>query len=430
MVGNPTRIAPREGYDGRNEQQARSSIETRIRGNEATLDNEIRLYAETLTLSNGANSDILMPNVARFIRITGPSSSFSITGFQGGYEVKRITLYNTTAQSMTITNDATSTAANRILTLTGANVTLPGTSIAHFIYSVSDLRWVLEGVSADGDQTELASIQAQVTAAQAQLTALDNATSGTNTGDQNVRGFLGGLTLSRAGASTLGIAAGQAVDGAQGAMMSLAAFTKTTSAWALGTGNGGLDTGTIANATWYHVWLIQRSDTLAVDVLLSVSPTAPTMPASYDRKRRIGAVLTNGSAQIVDFQQAGDVFTWDIPVADVSATAPGTSAVTRTLSVPTGVVVLPISTWKLNNVTTAGPAVLITSLAQTDTTPTAALSHFVCGNNGAGAYSQATLSTIPTNTSAQVRSRQSASGASDVFMAVTHGWIDRRGRDD
>ena len=43
-----------------------------------------------------------------------------------------------------------------------------------------------------------------------------------------------------------------------------AAISKTTSAWAVGTGNGALDTGTIANSTWYHVYVIERTDTGAL----------------------------------------------------------------------------------------------------------------------------------------------------------------------
>lgn len=69
------------------------------------------------------------------------------------------------------------------------------------------------------------------------------------------------------------------------------ALTKRIDAdWVAGSGNGGLDTGgASANAT-YYVWLIQRSDTLAVDALFSLSPTSPTMPVGYDRKRLIGVL--------------------------------------------------------------------------------------------------------------------------------------------
>lgn len=59
-------------------------------------------------------------------------------------------------------------------------------------------------------------------------------------------------------------------------------------AWAVGSGNGGLDTGAVGNNI-YYVWEIQRSDTGVVDALFSLSSTSPTMPANYDRKRIIGS---------------------------------------------------------------------------------------------------------------------------------------------
>jgi hypothetical protein len=149
MSGNPTRIAPPK-FDQRNEQHTRSSVETRLRGVESLLDNEVRLFKADLTLVNGANANVELPSVARYLRITGPSGAFSMSGFADGYEGKRLVLYNDTAQTLTITNDATSTAANRILTLTGADVSINGPGLAFFIYSVDELRWLLEGYGGAG----------------------------------------------------------------------------------------------------------------------------------------------------------------------------------------------------------------------------------------------------------------------------------------
>src|SRR5262245_34964660 len=154
------------------------------------------------------------------------------------------------------------------------------------------------------------------------------------------RAWIDGLTLSRAGTSVFGVAVGQAASDDNAQLMDLtAALTKTTAVWQAGSGNGGLDTGALPNNTWYHAFLIRRPDTGAVDALLSLSPTAPTMPANYTQKRRIGSLLTTGSAQITDFVQRGDLFLWDTPVVDANLTNPGSNAVLRTLTVPTGVVV-------------------------------------------------------------------------------------------
>ena len=47
---------------------------------------------------------------------------------------------------MTISNEsASSDAANRITTLTGADVVLTGVSVAHLIYNATDARWILLG---------------------------------------------------------------------------------------------------------------------------------------------------------------------------------------------------------------------------------------------------------------------------------------------
>jgi hypothetical protein len=95
-----------------------------------------------LTLTNGANTDVALPT-GTFIAITGPSSGFSINGFATPVSGRVLILYNSTSQNMTITNEATSTAANRILTLTGSDVALTGTSLATLVYSAVASRWIL-----------------------------------------------------------------------------------------------------------------------------------------------------------------------------------------------------------------------------------------------------------------------------------------------
>ncbi|QOG20470.1 hypothetical protein [Bradyrhizobium sp. SEMIA] len=251
-----------------------------------------------------------------------------------------------------------------------------------------------------------------------------------------MQNYLSGLTLSTAGASaSFSVALGQAAGDTNAAMMTLAgAYTKTTAPWAVGTGNGALDTGAIANSTWYHVWLIQRSDTGIVDVLISLSATAPTMPTSYDRKRRIGAMKTNGSAQWIKFVQNGDDFTWDAPVSDVSATNPGTAAVTRTVSVPTGVKMeAKLSVAGAGLAGDPGPgAIYISDLAIADNAPAIAafctLSVYT-PNSGAAIGQLAAPVRVMTNTSAQIRSRCQISNANIQLNINTFGWVDRRGRD-
>jgi hypothetical protein len=251
--------------------------------------------------------------------------------------------------------------------------------------------------------------------------------------DMPERGHIAGLTLSTAGSSaTFSVAAGQCADKNNTVMMILAAaMSKTTSAWAAGTGNGSLDTGSIANSTGYHVWLIKTAAGV-VDVLTSTSATAPTLPTGYTLSRRIGWMKTDGSAQWTKFVQDGDLFEWDTPVADISAANPGTSAVTRTLSVPSGVNVQ--ARVQAGVISASGAGItyaLFTDLATADVVPIQAKSDLpATWTGGNGVSSSTALKDIRTNTSAQIRSRISFSDASVSVNINTLGWLDARGRND
>lgn len=101
-----------------------------------------------VTLANGANNDIAITGTQtlRVIRIVGPSGAFSVSGFTAPSAGRVIVLHNTTAQAMTLTNDAGSTAALRILTLTGADIVLAArTSSATLAYDSTAARWIVTG---------------------------------------------------------------------------------------------------------------------------------------------------------------------------------------------------------------------------------------------------------------------------------------------
>lgn len=113
------------------------------------------------------------------------------------------------------------------------------------------------------------------------------------------RGHIYGLTLANnASDSTndIDIAAGDCASDSGSPILMVLSSTLTKrldAAWAVGSGNGGLDTGSVANVK-YYVWLIQRSDTGVVDALFSASGTSPTMPTNYDRKALIGSFGRSG----------------------------------------------------------------------------------------------------------------------------------------
>lgn len=149
---------------------------------------------------------------------------------------------------------------------------------------------------------------------------------GATPGGELARMFISGLTYANNVADAtndIDIAAGSCRDATNAMDLVLAAtLTKQSDvAWAVGSGNGGLDTGAVGNND-YYIWLIKRSDTGVVDALFSLSSTAPTMPASYDYKRLIGWFKRVGGT-IVAFHTyetggGGLEMNWDAPTLDVN----------------------------------------------------------------------------------------------------------------
>jgi hypothetical protein len=239
-----------------------------------------------------------------------------------------------------------------------------------------------------------------------------------------IQNYISGLTLSTAGGSgTFGIAAGVATDSTNAVTMLLnSAYTKTTSSWAVGTGSGGLDTGAIANTTWYHAYLIQRPDTGVVDVLFSLSATSPTLPTNYTYYRRIGSMLTDGSAHWVKFTQVGNRFLWGTMTNDISSTTLSSTATNFATNTPLGVAVVALIRMDIGNASGA-VAVLFSSLLETDQAPTASgLASLISAQ--AGSRTAGELQII-TDTSQNIRGRSSSSAT--LVSGWTYGWIDLRG---
>jgi hypothetical protein len=101
-----------------------------------------------VVLGNGANNNIVIP-AAGFIKIEGPTGAFSISGFLSYTPAaRRLQVYNSTAQQMTISNLTGSTSGYQIRTMTGADVVLrTGTSFATFLYDPVALEWLLTGIN-------------------------------------------------------------------------------------------------------------------------------------------------------------------------------------------------------------------------------------------------------------------------------------------
>ncbi len=238
--------------------------------------------------------------------------------------------------------------------------------------------------------------------------------------------FLTGLTLSNNGSDAtndIDIAAGAcraAASSSVVANMDLGStLTKRLDAsWAVGSGNGGLDTGSIADGT-YHVHLIRRSDTGVVDALFSTSATAPTMPADYDSFRRIGSIVRSSSA-IVVFRQFGDHF--NRAELTLSTGTSNKSSALTVVGVPTGIVVKPIL--RIVNVNSGG----FTSIRLGDAA--AGSANILTSLSDASNVQDVIYPFVHTNTSGQIyHSITIDSGSALATNLNTIGWIDRRGQD-
>jgi hypothetical protein len=237
--------------------------------------------------------------------------------------------------------------------------------------------------------------------------------------------YLSGLTLSNGSDATndIDIAAGTCMNSTNTALLVLAStLTKRLdAAWAVGTGNGGLDTGSIADTT-YHIHLIKRLDTGVVDALFSTSATSPTLPTNYTVFRRIGSVV-RASGSILAFSQNGDEFLLNVPVLDIDTTQ-STSETLRTLSVPAGIKVRAKMRVRGSQPST-GWGLLFSSPDVADTAPSGSANPLIDIGAGGGATDRATLE-VRTNTSRQIRTRASA-GSTEIQIA-TYGWVDTRGK--
>jgi hypothetical protein len=238
-------------------------------------------------------------------------------------------------------------------------------------------------------------------------------------------GQIFGLTLSNdsGGTTAIAVAAGSARDSTDVDTMTLAApLTGKVLAnpWSAGSSGGLLDTGTVGNAT-YHMHLIKRPDTGAVDLLASLSPVVPTLPASYTMFRRIGSIMRVAGA-IVLFRQNGDDFHRSVSSLDGSVNAPG-AAILQSLSIPSGIVIRPIVILMLQG---GANSDVLARLADASATN---VSDNVARSTSGVAVSSGPVSSYYSNTSAQIYWQTVVNvGIVTSSQLITIGWLDQRGR--
>ena len=243
------------------------------------------------------------------------------------------------------------------------------------------------------------------------------------------RGHIDGLILSNNGLKDIDITAGAAMNDGQSVMMVLpsAILKKLDASWVVGTNGGGLDgtesvAGTPDADTWYHCWLIRRSDTGVVDVLFSESATAPTMPTDYDQKRLIGGVLFDATPDIIGFEQTQDYFQWNSAPADIGVTNLGASSISYPISVPPIAGIQADIAWLADHGTT-GTRLFLRNPDTADIAPGA---DFGNAHVGSGGIQGAGQMRIRTDASGQIAAR--SEDTNTELRVRTIGYVHPRGR--
>ena len=139
------------------------------------------------------------------------------------------------------------------------------------------------------------------------------------------RGHIYGLNLANNGstpATHLDITAGEcrSADNTRNIILASLLTKRIDQVWAVGSGNGGLDTGTVGNFT-YHAHAIINTTSLVIDALVSLSAVAPTVPSGWATVHYLGPII-RAAGTIVPFTQTGNgrlrTWRWVTPGLDIN----------------------------------------------------------------------------------------------------------------
>lgn len=245
-------------------------------------------------------------------------------------------------------------------------------------------------------------------------------------------GYLYGLSISNNSVDAqhdIDIAAGgcRNSDNTASIVLSSAITKQIDQNWADGTGVGGFPSGlTLANSTWYRVFLIAKPDG-TTDAGFDISATAANLlsdATGYTLYRRIGWVRTDGSANIIEFRQDGDTVFWGAPF-EAAAWSLSTSAANLVVGAPPETTAM--LSFELQ--ATAGNSVytVVRHPDATDVAASATSYTFMLRAPGATDSRASFRVECPTDGSSQVEVRSSGTaGSAPSVMSL--GWIDTRGR--
>lgn len=150
--------------------------------------------------------------------------------------------------------------------------------------------------------------------------------------------YVNGLDIAKTAAKIISMAPGAARDGTNTNDIILDSSISINGA---NVGANGVDVAAIIASTMYAVYVIGDSTNFkpTAGLLALASATSPNLPGGYDMYRRIGWVLTDGSANILQFWQYGEgqerMYYYDVGISELSGGSSTTfAAIDLATSVP------------------------------------------------------------------------------------------------
>ena len=217
-------------------------------------------------------------------------------------------------------------------------------------------------------------------------------------------------------------------DDGSGQAVASALTKQIDAAWVEGDAAGGLDTGSVAADTTYHMFAIWNPTTETADFLFSTSATSPTLPSGYTKQKRIAALRTDGSANIRGgtWYVGNGIyhFVYNTSIDDISsASATEERTETPTITCPPESKVFLSIKMRENSLNSGDiPRVIFTETSQDDVAPTIANSDLFIQGGSTNLYANNNTWSGYTDSSGQIRLRTAQCDASVTIYGSTSGW--------
>jgi len=196
-----------------------------------------------------------------------------------------------------------------------------------------------------------------------------------------------------------------------------------------GDAQGGLDTGTKAPLTTYHCFAVFDPTNGLSDFAFTTNPAGPSLVGNlvnYTKKRLVGAILTDGSSNIIAFLQVKNTFFYRALIVDAALVSTPTARTNYALTTPSGRKTEAIlnCAWRSSATVGGGRAIIISDPDGVDQAPVFnSLFTFSGAKDSPSEIMDISAQIrVMTDTSSQIAVR--ATTTTDQLHVTTVGWVD------